>query len=74
MAVSRTENLMTTTTDCNVFDRLLEIILAYRPQVLAIEAPFLAKCTIDAEARRARHGYCSCIISKIPVQEYSPKK
>ncbi|HNE50879.1 MAG TPA: crossover junction endodeoxyribonuclease RuvC, partial [Chitinophagales bacterium] len=26
-----------------IFDRLLEIILAYRPQVLAIEAPFFGK-------------------------------
>ncbi len=59
-----------------IFDRLLEIILAYKPNVLAIEAPFFGK-NVQSMLKLGRAqgmAIAAALSQKILVQEYSPKK
>ena len=59
-----------------IFDRLLEIILAYKPSVLAIEAPFFFFFLQSMLKLGLSQGMAiaAALSQKIPVQEYSPKK
>ena len=59
-----------------IFDRILEIIIAYKPQILAIEAPFFGK-NVQSMLKLGRAqgmAIAAALSQKIPVQEYSPKK
>lgn len=59
-----------------IYDRLLEIIVAYKPSVLAIEAPFFGK-NVQSMLKLGRAqgmAIAAALSKKIPVQEYSPKK
>lgn len=59
-----------------IYDRILEIIIAYKPQILAIEAPFFGK-NVQSMLKLGRAqgmAIAAALSQKIPVQEYSPKK
>ena len=59
-----------------IYDRLLEIILAYKPNVLAIEEPFFGK-NVQSMLKLGRAqgmAIAAALSQKIPIQEYSPKK
>ncbi|MEZ5053524.1 MAG: crossover junction endodeoxyribonuclease RuvC [Chitinophagales bacterium] len=59
-----------------IFDRILEIILAYKPTILAIEAPFFGK-NVQSMLKLGRAqgmAIAAALSQKIPIQEYSPKK
>jgi crossover junction endodeoxyribonuclease RuvC len=61
---------------CCIYDRILEIVLAYNPHVLAIEAPFFGK-NVQSMLKLGRAqgmAIAAALSQKIPVQEYSPKK
>jgi crossover junction endodeoxyribonuclease RuvC len=61
---------------CCIYDRILEIVLAYKPQVLAIEAPFFGK-NVQSMLKLGRAqgmAIAAALSQKIPIQEYSPKK
>lgn len=59
-----------------IYDRILEIVLAYKPTILAIEAPFFGK-NVQSMLKLGRAqgmAIAAALSQKIPVQEYSPKK
>ncbi len=59
-----------------IYDRVLEIVLAYKPHVLAIEAPFFGK-NVQSMLKLGRAqgmAIAAALSQKIPVKEYSPKK
>ncbi len=59
-----------------IYDRILEIVLAYKPHVLAIEAPFFGK-NVQSMLKLGRAqgmAIAAALSQKIPIQEYSPKK
>lgn len=59
-----------------IYDRILEIVLAYKPNVLAIEAPFFGK-NVQSMLKLGRAqgmAIAAALSQKIPIQEYSPKK
>lgn len=61
---------------CCIYDRILEIVQAYQPHVLAIEAPFFGK-NVQAMLKLGRAqgmAIAAALSQKIPIQEYSPKK
>lgn len=61
---------------CCIYDRILEIVLAYKPDVLAIEAPFFGK-NVQSMLKLGRAqgmAIAAALSKKIPIQEYSPKK
>lgn len=43
-----------------IFERVIGIIEAYLPDELAIEAPFLEKCTVHAKIRACARGSNGC--------------
>ncbi|MCB0508004.1 MAG: crossover junction endodeoxyribonuclease RuvC [Chitinophagales bacterium] len=59
-----------------IYDRILEIILAYKPHILAIEAPFFGK-NVQSMLKLGRAqgmAIAAALSQKISIQEYSPKK
>ena len=59
-----------------IYDRILEIVLAFKPQVLAIEAPFFGK-NVQSMLKLGRAqgmAIAAALSQKISIQEYSPKK
>jgi crossover junction endodeoxyribonuclease RuvC len=61
---------------CCIYDRVLEIVHAYNPHVLAIEAPFFGK-NVQSMLKLGRAqgmAIAAALSKKIPIQEYSPKK
>ncbi len=59
-----------------IYDRVLEIVLAYKPNILAIEAPFFGK-NVQSMLKLGRAqgmAIAAALSQKIPIQEYSPKK
>ena len=61
---------------CKIYDEVLEIINMYKPDVLAIEAPFFGK-NVQSMLKLGRAqgmAIAAALSKKIPIQEYSPKK
>ncbi|QQR98363.1 MAG: crossover junction endodeoxyribonuclease RuvC [Sphingobacteriales bacterium] len=59
-----------------IYDEVLQIINIYKPDVLAIEAPFYAN-NVQSMLKLGRAqgmAIAAALSKKIPVQEYSPKK
>lgn len=59
-----------------IYDRVLEIVLAYKPNILAIEAPFFGK-NVQSMLKLGRAqgmAIAAALSQKVPIQEYSPKK
>ncbi|MEZ4879226.1 MAG: crossover junction endodeoxyribonuclease RuvC [Chitinophagales bacterium] len=61
---------------CKIYDRVLEIINSYQPEVLAIEAPFYAK-NVQSMLKLGRAqgmAIAAALSKKIVIQEFSPKR
>ncbi len=61
---------------CCIYDRVLELVNSFKPDVLAIEAPFFGK-NVQSMLKLGRAqgmAIAAALSKKIPIQEYSPKK
>lgn len=61
---------------CRIYDDVLSIISEYKPDVLAIEAPFYGK-NVQSMLKLGRAqgmAIAAALSKKIPIQEYAPKR
>ncbi len=61
---------------CCIYDRVMELVLSFKPTILAIEAPFFGK-NVQSMLKLGRAqgmAIAAALSQKIPIQEYSPKK
>ena len=59
-----------------IYERVLEIVVSFKPTVLAIEAPFFGKNVQSMLKLGHAQGMAiaAALSQKVPIQEYSPKK